>query len=374
MVEFIQPPDPQTLLPPLLACLPTAFVSTRPPPALLPLLSPILRQRVQVLSSVANSPSDSWLRLLCWGEEKADRVSRLVDGTTFEPHPVSGEIEVADEVDVTYQRLDEETLRSQIVLPDCSLGVLYVWCSSDPDGGGPGWRIAELIPREGPSDDDATWAPSIGEANDRARERNVDDALKAAETQDIPAVYLQNVNNDEEDDDDYWARYDNTPGRTPSIKTPAPRSIASMQPPAVSEDSYFSQYADVQPALDNDDPSEDTVEVGETSLNGNVFANLLQQHTRERERREEGGDGHEFHEAIAMSHPRPSSASSGSEAVTKLEQEAESQSASEIAIKQHIATSIKSLYRLAKTTGMAREEFQSLIRTETELLSLSDDD
>jgi hypothetical protein len=147
-----------------------------------------------------------------------------------------------------------------------------------------------------------------------------------------------------------------------------------MQPPAVSEDSYFSQYADVQPALDNDDPSEDTAEVGETSLNGNVFANLLQQHTRERERRDDGGDGHEFHEAIAMSHPRPSSASSGSEAVTKLEKEAESQSVSEIAIKQHIATSIKSLYRLAKTTGMAREEFQSLIRTETELLSLSDDD
>jgi hypothetical protein len=381
MVELIQPPDPRTLLPPLLACLPAAFVATRPPPALLPLLSPILRQRVQILSSVATSPSDNWLRLLCWGDQKADRVQRVLDGATFELHPVSGEIELSDDLSVTYKRVDEETLHSRIVLPEYQLSVVYVWCPNDQEGGGRGWRVAELLPREGPRDDAANWSTSIREANDTAKERLVEEALKDAEQYENGTSRAQGVDNDGDDeDDDYWALYDRTPGRTPSIKTPAPRTFASVQPSFVSEDSYFSQYADVQPAMDNDDPSEDQAEVGPSSLNGDVFANLLQQHAQSRETKESESanghyDGQESHEAIAMmlNHPRPASASSGS-AVAKLEQEAESQSASEMAIKQHIGSSIKSLFRLAKSTGMAREEFQSLVQTELELLSLSDDD
>ncbi|KKA20721.1 hypothetical protein T310_5259 [Rasamsonia emersonii CBS 393.64] len=377
MVELIPPPDPRTLLPPLLACLPAAFVSTRPPPALLPLLSPILRQRVQILSSVATSPSDCWIRLLCWGDEKADRVQSLLDGADFEPHAASGKIEVPDDLPVTYKRLDEETLHSQIVLPQYNLSVLYLWCPNDQQG--PGWRVAELLPREGPSDDDATWSTSIGEANERARERLIEEALKNAEQQEsrAPPPQAANINDDDDDDDDdaYWAQYDNTPGRTPAIKTPAPRTFASV--PAVSEDSYFARYADVQPAMDHDDPSQDPAEVGVSSLNGNILANLLQQHAQSREAKDGQPAGQAPHDAVAtmLSHPRPAStSSSGSDAVAKLEQEAESQSASEMAVKQHIGSSIKSLFRLARSTGMAREEFQSLVRTELELLNLADDE
>lgn len=377
MVELIPPPDPRTLLPPLLACLPAAFVSTRPPPALLPLLSPILRQRVQILSSVATSPSDSWVRLLCWGDEKADRVQSLLDGADFEPHAASGEIEVPSDLPVTYKRLDEETLHSKIALPQYNLSVLYLWCPKDQQGGGPGWRIAELLPREGPADDDDTWSTSIGEANERAKERLIEEALRDAERQEGRARAAQdaNLNGDDDDEDAYWAQYDNTPGRTPSIKTPAPRTLASV--PAVSEDSYFARYADVQPAMDHDDPSADPAEVGVSSLNGNFFANLLQQHARSREAKENGQPaGQAPHDAVAtmLSHPRPAStSSSASDAVARLEQEAESQSASEMAVKQHIGSSIKSLFRLARSTGMSREEFQSLVRTELELLNLADE-
>lgn len=372
MVEFIPPPEPKVLLPPLLACLPTAFVSTRPPPALLPLLSPILRQRVQILSSVASSPSDSWIRLLCWGDEKAERVSRLLDGVEFEPHPVSGEIEVPEELAISYKRLDEETLRSKLDLPQYQLRVLYVWCSNDPDGGGPGWRIAELLPGDNPDEDESTWSETISEANDWARERIIDDALKEAETAELQ------MREEDEDEDDYWAQYDSTPRRTPAAKTPVSRSF--LQPVTVTEDAYYSQYAQVQPAMDNHDPSEETAEAGESSLKGDIFAQLMQQRAMAKEARNtatqdslERDDEHADYVSMMLNHPRPSSASSGS-AVEKLEKEAENQSASEVAIKQHIGSSIKSLYRLAKTTGIPRAEFQNMIRTEIELLSLSDED
>jgi hypothetical protein len=60
--------------------------------------------------------------------------------------------------------------------------------------------------------------------------------------------------------------------------------------------------------------------------------------------------------------------------VAKLEQEAESQSTYEVGVKQHIGTSIKSLFRLAKATGMSRVEFQAMVRTELELLDVTDMD
>ncbi|GIJ90740.1 hypothetical protein Asppvi_009702 [Aspergillus pseudoviridinutans] len=383
MVELIHPPDPHTLLPPLLACLPTAFVSTRPPPVLLPLLSPILRQRVQILSSVSTSPTDSWLRLLCWDSEKAERLQALVDGASFEPHPVSGEIELPQEVHVAYKRVDEETLHSRILLPEYSLKAVYLWCPSDQDGGGPGWRVAELMPHEGGAENDGVWSFSIGEANAQAKEQLVEDALREAEQDQKVAPHSQEKDEEEDDDDGYWAQYDATPGRTPSVKTPAPNPLSSLQRQDTSEASYFSRYADVQPAMDNHDPSEEQPEVGPSSLNGDMLASLLRQQVNssslEEPARTNGyANGTIADETTAMSldHPRPSSTSSTASeaAVAKLEQEAEHQSACEVGVKQHISSNIKSLFRLAKITGLSRAEFQSLVKTELELLNLSDDE
>ena len=377
MVELILPPDPRSLLPPLLACLPTAFVSPQPPPALLPLLSPILRQRVQILSSVSSSPTDSWLRLLCWDAGKAERLQELVDGACFEPHPVSGEIELTDDMPITYKRVDEETLQSRIIVPEYSLKTIYLWCVNDEDGGGTGWRVAELLPAEGPAEDDSSWAVSIGEANSQAKDKIMEDALRDAEKGDTGAAQEE----EDDDDDDYWARYDATPGRTPNVKSPAPNTLSSLQRPGASEDSYFSQYADVQPAMDNHDPSEEQPEVGVSSLNGDMLASLLQPQTNgaglKEPPRTNGyptGDSMDMERAMALNHPRPSSTpSTSSDPVGKLEQEAENQSACEIGVKQHISSNIKSLFRLAQCTGISRAEFQDLVNTELELLNLSED-
>lgn len=377
MVELINPPDPRTLLPPLLACLPTAFVSPRPPPALLPLLSPILRQRIQILTSVSTSSSDSWLRLLCWDTTKAERVQSIVDDSTFEPHPVSGEIELPIEIPVTYKRIDDETLRARVLLSEYCLTVIYLWCPDDEQGGGRGWRVAELLPREGPAEDESSWASSIGEANDQAKEELLADALD-------DRVHAQPADNglvqDDDDDDDYWAQYDATPGN----KTPAPRAGSSNhQPSGLSEASYYSQYGNVQPAMDNHDPEEEQPEVGPSSLNGDMLASLLRRQVNgfddassaPRTNGYEHGEVPSDAAARSLSHPRPASASSGSsDAVAKLEQEAESQSTYEVGVKQHIGTSIKSLFRLAKATGMSRVEFQAMVRTELELLDVMDMD
>ncbi|KAB8226083.1 hypothetical protein BDV33DRAFT_162875 [Aspergillus novoparasiticus] len=370
MVELISPPDPRTLLPPLLACLPTAFVSPLPPPALLPLLSPVLRQRVQVLSSLAASPSESWLRLLCWDSGKAERLQTVVAETSFEPHPVSGEIELPDEVPVEYKRVDEETLQSRVLLSDYRLKAIYLWCPNDKDGGGPGWRIAELLPHEDSSADGDVWSASIGEANSHSKERLMEDALRAAEKEEEAAKVEE-----DDDDADYWAQYDATPGRTPSVKTPAPNARSALQHQGMSEASYFSRYADVQPAMDNHDPSEEQPELGPSSLGGDLLASLLKPHAgNEASENPLQRNGHGDTDR-ALNHPRPSSASSNSsEAVAKLESEAENQSACEVGVKQHISSNIKSLFRLARATGITRAEFQSLVRTELELLNVSDDD
>ncbi|PYH99488.1 hypothetical protein BO71DRAFT_394217 [Aspergillus ellipticus CBS 707.79] len=374
MVELIPPPDPRTLLPPLLACLPTAFVSPQPPPALLPLLSPILRQRVQILSSVAASPTDSWLRLLCWDAGQAERLQELVDGASFEPHPVSGEIDLPDDLPVRYNRVDEETLRSRVLVSHYSLKVLYLWCPDDEEGGGPAWRLAELLPQTGDVEDEQDWLASIGEANAHQKEQLLEDALNAAEADQHAEAQKEE---DGDDDDDYWAQYDATPDRTPAVKTPAPKPVSSLQQ---AESDYFSRYGDVQPALDNHDPEEEQPELGPSSLNGDLLARLLGRQVKGEEA-EKTTDAADAPASAAtngnhagLSHPRPSSISSASsDPVARLEQEAENQSTCEVGVKQHISSSVKGLFRLAKAMGISRSEFQSLVQTELELLNVSDE-
>lgn len=371
MVELINTPETRQLLPPLLACLPLAFVSSRAPPALLPLLSPILRQRVNFLTSTTTSNTESWLQLLCWDTEKAERLRAIIDGATFEPHPVSGEIELSDDLRVTYKRVDHETLKAQVPVLDYSIIVIYLWCPTDEEGGGPGWRVAELLPLEGPADEDNTWASSIGEANIQSADQLASNVT--ANSQDN-----ETVEEDDDDDDDYWAQYDATPGS----KTPAPPAGAAgaskLGPSGLSEQSYFSQYGDVQPAMDNHDSSEEQPEVGPSSLNGDMLANLLRRQVNGDSTDESRANGYPpgqlpDNAAQALSHPRPGSISSN-DSVARLEKEAENQSTCEVGVKQHISTSIKSLFRLAQATGMPRADFQSLVSTELELLNMMDNE
>lgn len=385
MVSRIPPPDPNTLLPPLLACLPIAFVSPKPPPALLPLLSPILRQRVTIHAQGA-AASDSWLPLLCWDPQRAAKLASIVENIQIEPHPVSGEVEI-EEVDATkYRRLDEETLHVRFDTEAFNLCFLFLWCMTDQQEGGSGWRLAELRALED-GEDGAEWYESIAEADENSGAGRRQSTQQASTT--TNGTLTTNNNRGEDDDDDYWASYDRTPGRTPAKRSPAPNS-SSVQMPSNSELEYFARYmAEVQPAMDPHDPSEEGLAPGESSLNGNE---LLQHRRMEQDdttnlgqsgydssiphpqvngsRHDSTLGGGEEQKDADMEHPRPSSSSSGS--VHRLEQTAESQTQAELAIKQHISTDLKSLFRLARTAGIDRVEFERIVRTELECLSLMD--
>ncbi|KAK6598538.1 hypothetical protein H4I95_09148 [Botrytis cinerea] len=376
MSTTISTPRAEQLLAPLLASLPAASVSPQPPTALLPLLSPILRQRVQILSSTSDEP---WLPLLCYDDSNVSKLQQVIRNDRLEAHPVSGEVEVdwETEVEIQYRRLDEETLQALVVLRDLSLSVQIVWCVGDELGGGDGWRIGEVGAYE--SETQEEW----GKKDIASAESFFTSGSSKTSTQKM-AVFQIEAEND--DDDDYWAQYDNTPARTPAPKhSPAPQSMQNISKSADDEDSYYAQYADVQPAMDSHDPDEaaqnGTVEtsLGQDDQITSTLQQNLQHHASSHEVKpwseSSSGiiNGGEYVEVVQ---PRPGSrtSSSASETVAKLEKRAHAREQSEVGIKQHISTSVKSLYRLAKVAGIERSEFDRLIRTELDCLSLMDED
>ena len=299
--------------------------------------------------------------------------------TTFEPHPVSGEIEIPDDIPIAYKRFDQETLRSRLSLEEYDIAVVYLWCPDGQEGAGPDWRVTEVVPLDCLREDDDSWLGSIGEANEHSQERMVKEALKEAEetANGTTEEHREEEAEVDDDDDDYWAQYDNTPGgQTPAQKPPAPRVAHGALQPAT-DDSYFGRYADVQPALDNDDPSANREEVGESTLNGDAVNQLLRRHAEsigEQQRLEALGmtrnDMSHAGTETPLNQPRASSPSSGSVSISKLEQTAETQSAAEAGVKQHISSNIRSLFRLARTTGISKSEFDSIVRGELETLDL----
>ena len=385
MVGYIPPPDYRSLLPPLLACLPTAFVSPRAPPALLPLLSPILRQRVQLLAATSSSASDSWLPLLCWESEPAKRLVDIVsESDAFELHPVSGEIDFGDVESISYMRLDEETLQAKVTVTDLGLIIIHLWCEGDQEGGGNGWRVSEIRPLEGDMETAASkWCPTIADADEKARENMMKEALRQGEdhsamygtNDDHNAVKEEQEEEDDDDDDDYWAQYDRTPA---TQETPAPPSNPSKHIRTTSDAEYFDRYAQVQPEMDNDDISEDRGAIGESTLNGNIMTSSMSMATEADNAPSQGtyAGQNSSRAGIAdegISHPA-ASPPAGLGAVSRLEESAESQSIAEVAVKQHVSTSIKSLYRLCRSSGMERSDFKRMVRTELETLSMMEED
>ena len=387
--QIIPRPDARDLLPPLLACLSTASASKDVPPGLLPLLSPILRQRVQLLAS------DEWLSLLCWDREVSTRLPKVIEKLQVEPHPASGEIEVEEPDQVLYRRSDPETLHTRLVLGEYSLIPTYLWCTGGD--GGSKWLLAELRGIED-ADDGTEWFESIGEANEAGFRRK---PIKAIGITAQPAIQrlqreIEPVQVEEEEDDgSYWAAYDRTPGRTPQLKrSPAPMNNGRTQVGTTSSElEYFARYAsEVQPALDAHDPDEETPAAGESTLNGNALDYTREPQTEPLETTNMGPSGYdsslppaqgngpvngngthkgylEEDQSTALNHPRPSSSAS-TNSVERLERQAENYGQAELAIKQHISTDIKSLFRLARASGIDREEFERIIQRELEVLPM----
>lgn len=393
MPNAIFNPDFVSLLPPLLACLPTAFASPQPPPALLPLLSPILRQRVQLLAATPDSPTDSWLPLLCWKPGWAEKLASIVRSDAFELHPVSGEIEYGELDTTQFRQLDEETLHARVKIGDLGLAVIYLWCQGDEEGGGDGWRVSEVIPL---TEDDGSlkeqWWPSVEVAQQEAG-----NTTNLADGKEVPLssrtnnteVYVnggrseEGVDGEAGDDDDYWAQYDKTPGRTPAVSRSPMQGGASTttgRGRTTSEAAYFQQYSQVQPEMDNGDPSQDKGIIGEYSLNGNILADTTSRPPNEQILPNGFPQQAPVHDPIPdtqgskLSQPTAASPTAGSDTVSKLEDSATMQLSAEAAVRQHVSTSIKSLFRLCRATGIDRPEFDEMVKTELETLSMLTED
>ncbi|KAK3394676.1 hypothetical protein B0H63DRAFT_54561 [Podospora didyma] len=395
----VSQPDIRGIISPILSSLPGAAISTQPATTVLPLLSPILRQRIQLLSSASTDP---WIRLLTYDTAKVSKLQGIAQGGRLEPHPVSGEIEVDWDYDaqIRYRRLDQETLQTLVVLSEFDLFVRLVYCIGDKEGGGDGWRVGEV----GVANDPSPLAsfggfPTLSEA-----EKSYQTSGSAAAAQ--PGGHSENTTSldeeDDDDDDDYWGRYDATPARTPAVKrSPAPQSMAQSYAQAnphraaSAEDAYFAQYDSVQPAMDNHDPDEEVDEdiqaarpplilsqpsnsrdsVEQAELDETSGAWTLAEPPRSPSARSSRSRTDE-ERAASLLHPRPASSASsnGSLMVAKLEERAEKREQGEFGVKQHISRSIRSLFMLSRASGIDREEFERMVRTELDVLGMVEDD
>lgn len=429
----VQPPQPRELLPPLLACLPTAFVSPHPPPALLPLLSPILRQRLTLLSGNTSSGNGGWLSLLSWDPLRASKLGKHLEHVQFEAHPVSGELEIDDVEAIAYRRLDEETLQCRLEIVEFELLPVFVWVEDDSQNGGTGtgWKLAELRVLED-RDDGTEWFSSIAEADAAASTTTTtsfavppSSTTTAATSHQPPQATAhdeEEEDDDEEDDDDYWASYDRTPGRTPARtpitrRSPAPLNAANQRlaTSSTSELEYFARYAsEVQPALDAHDPDE--AEAAAELGNGST---LRGEELTAARNGDDGGNNSESYgqhddcapplysrdpvisgTASAAAHeehrglPAPRATSPSSQGSVERLEHIASQSEctaahhghdydggagqatlrAEVGVRQFISTEIKSLFRLAKSVGISRAEFGEVLDREVEVLGMLETD
>ncbi|GKT83323.1 hypothetical protein CT0861_01871 [Colletotrichum tofieldiae] len=387
-------PNVGGLLAPLLPALVPASISTQPAIGVLPLLSPILRQRVQLLSESSTEP---WLRLLAYDTDKAARLLEIVQSGRLEPHPVSGEVEVDWEYDAKtrYRRLDLETLQAFVALEELELTFQLVYCVGDKDGGGDGWRIGEVSV----TDKAAPFGTFGGYSTiAEAEKAHADEKSKAAASK-APDSTSYNAAPEAEDDEDdgYWDRYDATPARTPANDSPATKRSPAPHVPRPSqlgqfrtdsaEDAYYAQYDSVQPAMDAHDPDEEVEGFDVAPPLG--LGTIVSQDNSDRGLNETNGSWtlaepprspsihsqQDEDRAAVLLHPRPASSASsnGSRLVEKLEESVGKQEQNEFGVKQHVSRSIHNLFLLARSSGIDREEFERLVKTELDVLGMIED-
>jgi hypothetical protein len=354
--------------------------------------------------------TEGWLKLLCYDTAKAAQLAELVQSGSLEPHPVSGEVEVDWDYDAQtrYRRLDRETLQALTVLSDLGLAFQLVYCVNDAEGGGDGWRVGELaVADKAAPFSQFSNATTIAEAEAKFQEPRTSD----------PAVTSSNGSTtsgedamDDDEDDGYWDRYDATPARTPAPQTSAGASTASTAHLSSyntstamdnDDDDYYAQYDSVQPAMDNHDPDEEAMMRSHAqpplglSHSSNIVENIVEPVSvtdvdetngswafAEADSNGNKSSGDQSQSGLfpsakdfALLHPRPesSASSNGSIAVARLEASAGRQEQNEFGVKQHVSRSIRSLFQLARSSGIERDEFEQLVKTEMDVLSMMED-
>ncbi|KAI5789126.1 hypothetical protein EDC01DRAFT_616988 [Geopyxis carbonaria] len=338
------PPTPplEELLPVLLNHFPTWHSCSEPPASLYPLLAPILQQRLRLLSGPS---TDSWLRLLSWSPSKGSALVDHMSAQDLSPHPSSGEIETGSIKLHGFIRVDEDTLKACGELSDWEIIVVYSWEVPDLDEGTGGWKVIDIHPKT--CMDDLTWYSTIP-----AAEQAFSTGTNNSTQQTILAtpVNLEPAEDFTDEADEYWSMYDRSAAQTPAVP---PR-----EPPT--EESYFERYYGEDSADDMRDEEVSITQFHPTQSTQTSTAASTPP------------------TALSTSSytyaPRPISSSSNPLKIADLEASVNSRVHGEVAIKQHISTSLKSLYRLARASGIDREEFGSLIQTEVAVLAMMDED
>ncbi|KAI1190626.1 hypothetical protein F5B17DRAFT_49122 [Nemania serpens] len=387
-VSPIRPPDAQQAIGPLIPALRAAAVSLQPPESILPLLTPILQQRVHLLSF--SSSNDPWIRLLCYDTSKVPKLTEIAQSERLEPHPASGEVEIDWDYDTEtrYRRLDEETLQAFVVIKGLELAFRLTYCIAED---GASWKVGEVTVADTPSHFSSFGGVStIAEAERQFSESKQPKATAVPTFNPLSNDSQARGQEDEDDDDDYWARYDATPGaKTPATKrSPAPQSAQAWN--GSNEDDYYAQYDDIQPAMDNHDPDEEVhVDVspplglapaatdatrneprdGEVAQNGIRGSWMLAEPPRSSSPRSKSGDDPN----LVHPCPRPASSTGSHASIEKLEAAAALQDQNNFGVKQHVSRSIKSLFLLSQASGIDREEFEQMIKTELDMLGLMED-
>ena len=372
--------------------------STKAPPSLLTLLAPILRSRVTLLAGYSHgesstglaSPSDSWLSLLSWSTNGAELCQSLAQ-QDFSPHP-SGEFEIGEYEFKGVRRFDTETVKARVMLPERGMEAVYVWVTAREDKEcGEGWKVVDVrMATEREAEDKEKWYRTVAAAEEGFREEAQQQQHHSGKetphclSSPSPGQESDNQENQEEDDS-YWDLYDRSPARTPAA--------SQNKRHLPTEDEYFAQYSTVTPALDPSGPPappENLREYSSTtaqppqpqlqppsSLHPSAFTPytvpISPPHSFPSKPVSLTSESPSSTAHLTTHSPRATSPSMQS-SVSVLENRAAAQLQAEVSIKQHISTTIKSLFRLARVSGIAREEFERVVKTELEILGMVEDE
>jgi len=296
---------------------------------------------------------------LTWDHQHKQVLLETISNIQIEPHPVSGDLELGN-VKIQYRRLDAETLQSRLSVELFKLTPIYVWCeddTQDDSSTSSGWKLAELRTDES-GDRMENWYETIAEAN-------------GSENEPHPSNTAEDKLDDGEDD--YWASYDQTPGRTPGRRqSPPPSSSAATrlpsttlpeqqrsridQPAPSNEDEYYKRYASVQPALDDHDPDEEASirDIGHPfSTHQPVGASVI-----------------DCHQALSLT-PLHTLSRDTSTNVSDLEASVSNHGAMPTpvdGVKQYISTQLQQLMILSQSVGLGRDAFINMMRSELDSL------
>ncbi|KAF3911062.1 hypothetical protein AA313_de0204268 [Arthrobotrys entomopaga] len=402
MVLSIPPPTLTGLLPPFLSHIPASFASPHPPPSLPPLLTPLLRSRLTHLSTT----SSNWVTLLTWSSNPSDGENLHSHLSTQDYYFLHQPPSPATYTLRGFRRLDAETLQCLILIQELEIVILYQFVADDivdEEGSrGDGWKVHDVRI----SDDEECFTSSgisafvggIEEAEESYRSRSFSSRYDYDSTAVAGGRKEEEVDDDE---DDYWGRYDDE-------DTESSAGDQYEQPPQQNEQQQhrgsFSHMhqSPVQLAasmlarrvLHPEEQEEDKEEEEYYARYANVEA-VLDKPAGEIDRRDSISTTHTNHsigqERVLGDLNTPSTIITipsakisptvvnntaaknvrlGEKVVGELESAAQVHTQNEVAIQQHVSTTVKSLYRLWKAGGMEAEEFGRFLEREVEVLKV----